>query len=466
MEGVKKREEEATNGRRATKNGGPKTAASSSAKPVAAAESSKPKGAGGPPWIASLLVALFALGLGVLTPPIVMVLLQQKRGQVPSGTLQKQQHRTLSVATDACSEERLEEFWHDEPVPGFHIVCLDTLPSGYIRLFRGGTRETKREVASSVSSWDEFKRVLVRHLKLTSEDEMHQPWAIFSAQGERLASEDQEGDNVSLLAAHGLLLVFQGGQFLWPGVRLGFERTVDLYSIMPPGSPKLSYPERTVVLETLSLVPLVLSVKGFLSEEECEHIQTTATPSMRYSDVVLMDRDQGRPASDFRTSQTTFLSAKDEILTEIDYRTASLVRIPRNHQEPVQVLRYGHEERYTSHHDYFNPELYQADKHTLDLIGNGRRNRMVTVFWYLSDVEEGGETVFPRFNGGVEKSMDDCETGLKVRPEKGKVIIFYSMTMDGSMDHHSLHGACPVKEGVKWAANKWIWNEPMRYVRP
>ena len=28
----------------------------------------------------------------------------------------------------------------------------------------------------------------------------------------------------------------------------------------------------------------------------------------------------------------------------------------------------------------------------------------------------------------------------------------------------SLHGGCPVEEGVKWAANKWVWNAPMRYV--
>lgn len=185
---------------------------------------------------------------------------------------------------------------------------------------------------------------------------------------------------------------------------------------------------------------------------------------MQYSGVVLHDADEGRPASDFRTSKTTFLhSDRDNILLDIDYRTASLTRIPRRHQEQVQVLRYGNTEYYTAHHDYFDPALYQKDRNTLQLIANGRRNRLATVFWYLSDVEEGGHTVFPRFNGGRERNFDDCETGLLVKPEEGKVIIFYSLNFDGSRDHHSLHGACPVKEGVKWAANKWIWNEPMSY---
>lgn len=55
----------------------------------------------------------------------------------------------------------------------------------------------------------------------------------------------------------------------------------------------------------------------------------------------------------------------------------------------------------------------------------------------------------------------DCssQTALKVEPEKGKVIMFYNLCADGSLDEASLHGACPVTtdEGEKWVANKWIW---------
>lgn len=207
-------------------------------------------------------------------------------------------------------------------------------------------------------------------------------------------------------------------------------------------------------------------MRNFISDSECKHIQNVAEPDIEYSEVTLMDHDQGRESSDFRTSQSTFVRANDEILHALEVRTASLTRVPKNHQEYTQVLRYGKGERYTGHVDWFDPKLYQADKGTLRLIDNGKRNRLVTVFWYLSDVESGGETNFPRFDGGPQpRNFDACGKGLMVKPEIGKVIVFYNMTPDGRGDEYSLHAACPVKEGVKWAANKWVWNAPMGYVK-
>ena len=226
---------------------------------------------------------------------------------------------------------------------------------------------------------------------------------------------------------------------------------------------------RTAEIETLSLQPLVVSVRGFIDDDECDYIQTEAGPAMAYSGVSLMDKDKGRPASDWRTSQSTFLHARADTPTlyTIEQRTASLTRIPRQNQEDVQVLRYGQTEKYDAHHDFFNPALYQASPDTLRLIENGRRNRQATVFWYLSDVEKGGETVFPRFGGAPQpRDFKRCDVGLKVKPEKGKVIIFYDLLPNGQMDELSLHGGCPVEIGVKWAANKWVWNAPMQYVSP
>ena len=42
------------------------------------------------------------------------------------------------------------------------------------------------------------------------------------------------------------------------------------------------------------------------------------------------------------------------------------------------MLRYEKTEKYSSHHDFFNPELYANDKHTQLLIEGGLKNRLAT----------------------------------------------------------------------------------------
>jgi prolyl 4-hydroxylase len=417
---------------------------------VNASSSPKPKKgavtARRPSLLATILlptvVAVAAFVFGLSTPPLMvwfewdMFNTSEDHDNEPSNFERTADSRILQQTSDRtaplypCTDALLEQFLHDSTVPGFHIVCLELEKNTLnVRTYESGVQQKMAELSwTGPVSWDAFKSALTDTLKVRPADDMHQDWALFAPEGQRVLDESATEEEVgsytqSMATKFGMVLLYQGGQFLWPGVRVGFERQISLYSIMPPGSPEYTDKNATVTLETLALKPLVLSVKGFLSPDECQHIQEEATPSMKYSDVVLMDHDQGRPASDFRTSQTTFLSARDDdVLVDIDYRTASLVRIPRNHQEPVQVLRYGKTEHYTSHHDFFSPELYQQDPGTLKLIGNGRRNRMATVFWYLSDVAEGGHTIFPRADGARERSADDCESGLKVKPVPGAAL--------------------------------------------
>jgi prolyl 4-hydroxylase len=364
----------------------------------------------------------------------------------------EQNPENQDIATEyVCDFDTLSNYLHDFEVPGMHVVCLH---QNSLAFFKDAMldRSPKTVAADQVKNWSDLKQILSSELGLRSEDELHQPWYTFSPTGHRLFSENDDGNaSIDKFSRLGLFLVMQGGQWIWPGIHKGYRREI------------LLDVTRNATLETISLHPLVLSVQGFLSEGECDWIQMAAAPQMRYSEVKLMDHDKGRPASDFRTSQTAFLASRAPEMKEIDSRTASLVRIPENHQESAQVLRYDHSEKYNTHHDYFEPSLYQKDPNTLRLIKNGRRNRMTTVFWYLSDVEVGGETVFPRFDKAPHpRSGQDFDSGLRVKPERGKVIIFYSMTPDGVLDPFSLHGAAPVKEGLKWAANKWVWNLPLR----
>ena len=85
------------------------------------------------------------------------------------------------------------------------------------------------------------------------------------------------------------------------------------------------------------------------------------------------------------------------------------------------MLRYEETQKYDAHHDYFDPRLYAKDRNTINMIGHGKKNRMATVLWYLSDVISGGETIFPQSGGlPAPASMKSCAQGLKITPKKGK----------------------------------------------
>lgn len=45
---------------------------------------------------------------------------------------------------------------------------------------------------------------------------------------------------------------------------------------------------------------------------------------------------------------------------------------------------------------------------------------------------------------------------ISVKPRKGDALLFFSLHLDATTDSKSLHGSCPVIEGEKWSATKWI----------
>lgn len=422
------------------------------------------------------------LALGIATPPLATIY-DEVLGQKVSDFIIKSREDLLtpllggdselivrlkrSVREEAvetstfvpCNEYNLGQFLSEENNVGTHIFCFK---DDVIDVYKNSkkTKPLNFHITDSpfeLITYDIIQKSLriAPHIKSNT-----QPYAFFTINGKKIAIEDQfKVETMKKIFNHGMLVLVEGGNFIWPGIKIGFKRKIDLETGYP------SKGKTTIEMETLSMKPLVLSVPGFILEDECDHIIDVSGKHMEYSSVSLMDHDKGRPASDFRTSQSYFLEAEDEKLHALEARTASITRVSKTHQEHTQVLRYGYMQKYDQHLDWFDAALYKNDKLTQEMIQYGKKNRLATVFWYLSDVEKGGHTIFPRFNGAPQpRVFNDCTKGLKVKPEKGKVIIFYSLLADGTGDHYSLHGACPVEEGIKWAANKWVWNDKMQFV--
>ncbi|CAI0382438.1 unnamed protein product [Linum tenue] len=120
--------------------------------------------------------------------------------------------------------------------------------------------------------------------------------------------------------------------------------------------------------------------------------------------------------------------------------------------EGLQILHYEIGQKYEPHFDYFLDEFNTK---------NGGQ-RTATLLMYLSDVEEGGETVFPSAKANSSTvpwwdELSECgKKGLSLKPKMGNALLFWSTRPDASLDPSSLHGSCPVIIGNKWSATKWM----------
>lgn len=192
---------------------------------------------------------------------------------------------------------------------------------------------------------------------------------------------------------------------------------------------------------TLSQSPPFVQLDAFLSPEEADEL------------VAIAERDGGaffgpsatshstsviaHTVSAERTSSTQWCvgaCANSSVVRAIAQRVEAMTGVPQTNGEALQLLRYRAGQGYQLHHDYIALQR-----------GLPCGVRVWTVFLYLSDVEEGGFTSFPRL-------------GISVKPKKGRAVIWPSTLSEDpeAMDIRTMHAAEPVVRGVKYAANLWL----------
>ena len=207
-------------------------------------------------------------------------------------------------------------------------------------------------------------------------------------------------------------------------------------------------------VRTISLnSPRAYVYEGFLTEEECDHMLELSQGRLTKSGVVDVATG-GSTTSDIRTSTGTFIARKrDDVIARIEKRIELWSHVPETHGEAFQVLRYQHGQEYKAHFDYF---FHKSGM---------RNNRIATVLLYLSDVEEGGETVFPNTDAPTNRDtskFSECgNLGRSVKARKGDALLFWGMKPGGELDPGSSHAGCPVIKGEKWTATKWMHVNPL-----
>ncbi|RKQ18026.1 2OG-Fe(II) oxygenase [Ureibacillus endophyticus] len=174
--------------------------------------------------------------------------------------------------------------------------------------------------------------------------------------------------------------------------------------------------------------PLVVVLGSVLDGEECDRLIELSKNRLQRSKIGVE-----KVVSDIRTSSGSFLTdVNDEIVSKIEKRVSSIVGIPVEHAEGLHILNYKPGQEYKEHFDYFAATSKSASN-----------NRICTVVLYLSDVEDGGETYFPKL-------------GLKVYPKKGMAVYFEYFYNDQTLNELTLHGGAPVVTGEKWIATQWF----------
>lgn len=191
----------------------------------------------------------------------------------------------------------------DTKVPGFFVLCAAekwSVSKGIKTLHVAGFRSQVHTIVTFECPESAFgsplgMRYCIKsglNLKHDSTKYANPPqlpnWVMWEASGRRkvhVASQMVPSKNPNNKEhTTGRIFLFTGGNFVWPGIKIGYERSV--------GTVTGRY--KPVTIKTMSLRPLVYQVNNFLSMSECDHIIGLAKPHMGASVVTHMDGDEGK----------------------------------------------------------------------------------------------------------------------------------------------------------------------------
>lgn len=192
--------------------------------------------------------------------------------------------------------------------------------------------------------------------------------------------------------------------------------------------------DREVTIVSRFEEPLVVVLDNVLSHEECDQLIQLSEDKLQRSKI-----GDTRTVDQQRTSSSMFFEENEnDLVAIVEKRVSSIMNIPIEHAEGLQILQYKPGQEYKAHYDFFASTSKAANN-----------NRISTLIMYLNDVEEGGETTFPKLD-------------ISVTPKKGSAVYFEYFYSDQELNDLSLHAGAPVVQGVKWVATQWMRKQRVR----
>ncbi|XP_063532118.1 prolyl 4-hydroxylase subunit alpha-1 [Cydia strobilella] len=198
-------------------------------------------------------------------------------------------------------------------------------------------------------------------------------------------------------------------------------------------------------VEQVYISPDVFVFHDVISDDEIQQIQDMSMP--RFKRAVVHDPKTGElvPAH-YRISKSAWLrDAEAAVVARLTRRVQRMTGLDVGSAEELQVVNYGIGGHYEPHYDF--ARKYENAFNHFD------GNRIATVLFYMSEVAQGGATVF-------------TELGLSVFPEKNAALFWLNLHPSGEGDMATRHAACPVLRGSKWVCNKWLHQGGQELLRP
>ncbi|KAI4458945.1 prolyl 4-hydroxylase alpha subunit [Holotrichia oblita] len=200
-------------------------------------------------------------------------------------------------------------------------------------------------------------------------------------------------------------------------------------------------------VEEAYLNPHILIFHDVMADDEIATIKALAQP--RFQRATVQNFMTGAlETAQYRISKSAWLKEiEHKHVADVVQRVEDMTGLTMETAEELQVVNYGIGGHYEPHYDFARKEEANAFKS----LGTG--NRIATVLFYMSDVAQGGATVFPYLD-------------IALWPKKGAAAFWYNLHSSGDGDKHTRHAACPVLAGSKWVSNKWIHEDGQQFRRP
>lgn len=199
----------------------------------------------------------------------------------------------------------------------------------------------------------------------------------------------------------------------------------------------IELPDARVGVAMEQLVPRVVLLNNFLSDQECNTLCEHARDRLKSAKVHVLDAIDGEVQDDFRSSEVTSLSEQQlPLIAVIERRIAALTGWPSACGEPLVIQRYRQDGKFEPHYDFFSEDTAYYDKE----VSRGGQ-RLATMIIYLQQPERGGATYM-------------ANLGMRILPRKGSALFF--SYPQANRQSGTLHGGDAVHSGEKWIMTKWF----------